>query len=864
MIKLKNKINGLTLIEVLVYITVFALFASFLMMYNNKVSEEVRDIVLINDISKIVEAIDRRIYIEGLEKSNWNRNVWNSNDFRDFLRKELVTADNPQCGLPDGWKPKYNEDLDTSLSKELGDYANTVNKTLSSKLIPCLFWSSYPMDKLQPSMSISSNAQFVETFRLNMAFPDNDSWFKGLVQIRKIENAIKLKSINTSIIKVEFNPKVNNSSVSMESCLQSKSACSFDVVLKVRDDFEESERLRIDSSNSLKKGLRFALTETDTQHLVCNTWEVDSENKWSKSSKACGITGGTMDSTSFTAIGNDSDSDTIRLNIEEDCVSYDGSSDEAKDFTESEKSCGISNDGQVNLNLTYTNTGRDVIRKLRTIEILSGSASVTGVLTSEKGDVIGGDKEREKPATTIAEKAIFKTADLDNRIVPAGDAITINNNIVVDNEINVAREVTMPISSKIETVNLNVKDTAAFHKLSFTGGKVFETNMKVLGDNVLEQINSVEKIYDENGFQVPNLISNLMGVASSFETESIDIEKVLVSTGLTEVNLINATNDFKTEQLAFNKSMNVNGNFNVDNSLSIDGVGPQYTYTNIAGGDKMISGWGARYLGSDNGGFAAKKIDSKGSIIIETPNSGAAAEDNGFFITDQYVTKDARLFELTNEGLFRLRNIAYASDETPIFIGNVFIGNPQQLSRRLTNSGAESSASRLRGNKFIAVVDIKSPDGTIIFRPSDNITPYIRSAIFANSFEINAPNKTLQIIDGIALPCVSGGSYKICPDKMPIKPNGELKEIAYQSDVDSNNKEVWILNSGHKLSDYHNHSIWMRDKFDDYEKRYEAASKKDIPDGGIGHTGARGSQGKVGPRGPTGVQGLAGPVGRRG
>lgn len=873
-----NKIKGFTLIEVLVYISIFSIFSLILFMQNKRVGEDVKDISIVNDISSLVNAIDRRVFIEGLQEENWTETEWDKNNFRDFLKKELITAENTQCGVEGGWSPRYNEDISDSLSKELGDYNGILTKTLGSKLIPCTFWNSYPLKNFQPSLKVNISDDFVKSFVFNISFSDNESWFESLVTMRKLESSINNKKINTSMLSVEFKPKVNSVNTTMENCLSNKSSCSYDIVMNTNSVFHDTERLRIDSSNSLKSGIKFAKNETTDEQLRCETWIVDDNNKWSKSTKNCGLSGGSMDSDKFIARGSNSDVDSIKLNVAEDCIIFNGESDDPKLFTQSQAACGIFDDGKIILNLTHTSTEMEVVRKLRTVDIITSSANVSGILTAQESNVIGRDKHKQTPANPRAAKEMFKKVDIDSRVGLAGYAIEVDNNINFRDQLIIGTDLHLEPTSNINTNKINIRDTASFNNLSFKGNR-FETDVKVLGESHLGTINSLNKIYDGEGAQAPNLISNRMQASSGIEAEKLTLSKVMVSTGYTEIDSINAKSTFETEQLEFNKTLTISGDFNIDNSLSLDGTGPQYKYKSTAGGG-LIDSWGAFDLGisgpSSLGGFSADRIEANGNLLVNTYSTGNASLDRfgGFFVTDTNIGQGNRLLDVTDYSLFSLRQAASRSGDVPIFVGKIFIGNPLTMKNTtFSNPLVNQAASGSRDLKFVSVTNMKDSAGNVVVGSDNDLTNRNSNVISVESFEIDAPNGTVQILQGAALPCwktkakAGGGTesvWGVCPDKLPIMPNGSKKPINYTNDTGSADKSVWILNNNIALYSQYVSSEWVLSVLYDVEKRYKVVNQATLKDGVTGDRGDRGNNGAAGIQGPVGAIGLDGPVGPRG
>lgn len=148
MMKKLNKIKGITLIEVMI---VMSLILGFILIFLNMdiaTNEKQNSRKVGTQLNMIVSAIDKRISIEGKSFSYWkNGTSWDGITFRNFLKEELIGANNATCGVPSkGWKPIINiGDLDPT-SPEGRSVVLMHDNALTGKLIPCSLWTIYPYD----------------------------------------------------------------------------------------------------------------------------------------------------------------------------------------------------------------------------------------------------------------------------------------------------------------------------------------------------------------------------------------------------------------------------------------------------------------------------------------------------------------------------------------------------------------------------------------------------------------------------------------------------------------------------------------------------------------------------------------------
>ena len=839
------------------------MFILLIYSYNQRTIKEVKELNFISDVSRIVNAIDRRVFIEGLEHTNWDTFEWTSSTFDDFLRKDLISRDNEQCGLDDGWSPKYNSDITTSTSNELGDYATIVDKTMRAKLIPCNFWKNYPLKELKPSLKIANEDDFVKTFTLNLSFDSDEKWSESLMSIRKLTNAISKRYLDTTMLNTTFKYIVGGVSVSQQVCSINKSACSYNIIMDTSKGDSASKRLMINSSNSMETDIKFSLDAVNTDAISCEAWRVNKDtNIWSKVTIDCGLLGGSNGSEQFLAIGSDLDTDSVKLNINRDCKKYTDNGVKNQKLDEDLSACGIFDNGDIEMSANTVNTKTEIVKTLNSNKINTENTNIKTNLITDQTDVLGNKETVEEAKIFKPEtEYIFSKDRVLNSVKVAGSAIDVSGEINFEEQLYVGNDILLGENSKVDSESINIRQAAVFNQLT-TDGTPTRANVTVQNESLPVNIYQTESL-NVSGSVFPNAINNKVFIEGGLNVENLINTDVLVSTGLTDIDNLEIVNKLETEQLHFNESMKLDSSLNIGKSISLDGTGSQYTFAPINGGnDYIVSGWGSDGTGSSMGGLSAKEIGVNGDVILDiktTSDFGSGLR--GFSITPKRnnVNDITPLLNASNSGALHIFNRSKKTDggfqTNPIIIGDIFIGDASALRRDNPNFSTgklNSVKNRVKAEIFTAAVDENLQNGYVA---GQNISDRADRVVSVNNMAIVTPNKGVILYDGVFLRGVN---------KRPITPEGNAKNVIALSDVGQIHKDFWIIKNGSHLGLLHTASVDNLGIFDDIYRAYVDVSKFEFPAGVDGDKGIKGDTGEDSDRGDRGEKGPDGRVGIRG
>ena len=99
-----KKINGLTLIETMVAISLLSLMVLGTINYFTQRAEIMRSKQLGNDMALIMNAIDKKLQLDAYSDKSWKSSSWtNTTDFMQKLIGEELRTSNSTCGKPNGW-----------------------------------------------------------------------------------------------------------------------------------------------------------------------------------------------------------------------------------------------------------------------------------------------------------------------------------------------------------------------------------------------------------------------------------------------------------------------------------------------------------------------------------------------------------------------------------------------------------------------------------------------------------------------------------------------------------------------------------------------------------------------------------------
>lgn len=150
------KKNGFTMIEMLI-VTGLLMSLSTITMYWAKATKLKEDsIVFSSEVSNLILAVDRRLYIDGTYINLWNQTEWSDSAqvTYDLIDKQLIAKGNV-CGSSSGWNP-------------------VLSHLSNISLVPCDMWNKKIPFNLNVESSIVQKNGFIEKFYIIYSFKNKE------------------------------------------------------------------------------------------------------------------------------------------------------------------------------------------------------------------------------------------------------------------------------------------------------------------------------------------------------------------------------------------------------------------------------------------------------------------------------------------------------------------------------------------------------------------------------------------------------------------------------------------------------------------------------------------------------------------
>ena len=271
---MKN-IKGLTLIETMISIILLgAIILSTLFFFSQR-QENMRAKQLGNDMSMVLNAIDKKIQMDAFSTNSWSAEKWsNKKEFIDkLIGQELRTA-NSTCGKTGGWTTDYS-------SEPLA-------------LIPCdrmtgniLPFSLDARAALTKEDNPDGSGSIISLFNIDYFFNSKQNFkeysnilVKAQKSLDKFEGIKSLTVHNYNWINIDSGAYIN-----LETCLSIEEKCGLRTQIEVFSGLS-SDRLRIDGRNSLMGEIDF-----DNSAGKCTQW-TNTNGNWAPKEVKCTVKGG--------------------------------------------------------------------------------------------------------------------------------------------------------------------------------------------------------------------------------------------------------------------------------------------------------------------------------------------------------------------------------------------------------------------------------------------------------------------------------------------------------------------------------------------------------------------------------------------
>lgn len=243
--------KGLTLIEAMIALGISAAVTTGGLSYYNEQNKADQVDELASNVTKIISAIDQRVYIDKYDSNLWP-NVTEYNTTRqvqEFLNRELI-ARTSNAGCRDsssGWKPQIPSDS----SPEDITYRENLN------LVSCnlLGTATTINDTLTANLRIKKGSESLESVSFYLYFENEEDFKEGFLDMKKL--LIKSKEMDTKNVtgKHSYNlvdmSKSNPSEnpLTNQECLEKGISCGY--LAEYNSDGLGTEYLDVYGSNSM-------------------------------------------------------------------------------------------------------------------------------------------------------------------------------------------------------------------------------------------------------------------------------------------------------------------------------------------------------------------------------------------------------------------------------------------------------------------------------------------------------------------------------------------------------------------------------------------------------------------------------------
>jgi hypothetical protein len=668
-----NKIKGLTLIEVMVLMSLILGFILIFLNMDMATNEKQNTRKIGTQLNMIVSAVDKRISIEGKSFGYWkNGTSWSGPQFKDFLRQELIGANNTTCGNPSkGWKPTVDM-ADLDIKSQEGKAVDLMHQNaLKGKLIPCTLWTVYPYD-IVPSAKITSDANNnLASVVLSFKFANDADWIKGFSKFNESYSFAKEEK-NTTLLTTKsfYYTNASQNIIDMNQCMTLKNQCSMNLKISVGSSSTDDKKFKVDSSNSFETNLGFAKSVQANQQIECQIWTKDSSTNppiWNTRPTACGVTGGSNGDKEVGLIGDNIDAQNIKITGR--CIDYKDKFPVTGSDYNSE--CGMIDNGTyVQLNSSELHALKVAaesfyVNKVANINVLdvnksSSSSTVVDTLFKSVGKSLDDIEAAKETLTDDQKKSLYNRYIFDKKYRPTPAAVSFKTQALKVK--NLQAEVESIISKSYETTILDLNNKLYAGQSTAAKNLIVSNNasfVKLMPYSIAEIKGDMVVADPDN-----NLNTVMEPTSALLFTNDITSNGTGVILGDITAKNIKIAGVATSEQLNFRKSYTSNSLLKVSKSLNFDGLTNKYIYPK-----GYMSGWGAEGY-SSNSGIFAKEFKLNGDInglngdlnIISTArDTDAYIFDNNWGFAQNYMGYRNGI-ELTYDKFPDTRGMFYMND----------------------------------------------------------------------------------------------------------------------------------------------------------------------------------------------------------
>lgn len=874
-----KKIKGLTLIEVMILMSLILGFVLIFLNMDIATNEKQNSRKVGTQLNMIVSAVDKRISIEGKSFDYWkNGTSWTGTDFRNFLKQELVGANNATCGDPaKGWKPTVDIGGLNPANPEGKNVVLMHDNALTSKLIPCSMWTVFPND-IVPSAKITADANNnLASVLLSFKFANATDWTKGFARFNESYQFAKEQK-NTTLLTTKsfYYANAAQTPIDMKQCIDLKEQCSLNLKITVGSSSTDDKKFKVDSSNSFETNLGFAKSVQANQQIDCKIWTMDTTTNpptWNTRVTACGVTGGSNGDKEVGLIGDNIDAQNIKITGK--CIDY------QKDFpsigADFNADCGLIDTGTVvELNTTKLQAKKVIAESLNVkneskINELSVNTSPNTDRTTNSqefysyGKSLLGNTPPKSVLTKAEENDISNTKLFDPAYRYSPAEISFKTDELKAK--NVSSQLETIVSNNFTTNSLSLINKLLLLKTSFTNSFISNSNSAfvLLNPQSINKTTMNQLTIADPGNVKNNSAANAYASTHNFNTIKSTSSGVIL--GDTSAKDIKISGTATSEQLNFRTSYKSQREtsssppdlLKVSKSLNFDNLPNKYIYPK-----GYMSGWGSEGY-SSNSGIYAKKFKLTSDLIVKSTAADSAVniyDQNWGFYQDYVGYRNG--IELTHNEFPDTRAMFYMNDMGKVFSSGYYDTGVNTGIRIGGGFNGSGNGSGFFWGNHPDLLTNEFGDRPIIANLPSSIYGYSAGEDIT---KLNAGYKMivsdLTIHTSMVSNLYSGANYHGGLPKI-LSGNtitGVDVPITY---VTSQIGEYWETADGIYLRNLNSSISYYLERISYIYGQYVNLNKQGTIKGSKGDRGSRGQTGIDGIKGATGSQGIPGAVGDRG
>ncbi len=488
-----KKINGLTLIETLAYLSIFSgAFAGVYKIkqdYNKTIEKE----TFTNNVEDLMFGIDQRISIDGFEATLWNEQNWTD---REEISELLV---NKQL------RPSSNYSKFSTIMKKNGcegewEPQNDLNE--KSNLVQCNMWKNkIPLD-LEAKGELKKDVNgFIKSVEFTFNFKDDMDFEENIISLRRSYSKLKEKEDKGISGKFHYNfIDQSNNDISIGKCIELKSDCHFKAVF---DREGGNEELRTDGGNSMINSSVNFISSKNNSPFKCIRWTKSNSGLWDKvvDEDNCGIGIYSDESLPVIAevIAKNGTFENVLLDKECNLFNWDNFNNKLQIDTLKTTACGMTKDSN------------EIFQVIQNIKAKNGYTE-NFYFKDLQMDIFNVD-------SIIAEDVNV-------------DFVNVSNNLTVDNEATF-NELDVSNYSKLEGQTnaynkLNAYGDAIVYSDTSTNQKIETKDLKVLGDTNAYSLNA-ENVTTDIAYAHEELSTNLIKFGTNYNSGDSCLQEGLVA-----------------------------------------------------------------------------------------------------------------------------------------------------------------------------------------------------------------------------------------------------------------------------------------------------------------------------------------------